>query len=310
MRVSSIRWGIIWIGIGFLFLAINFEVLDRLVFPALFSLWPILLIAIGVELIFRKTKFYFLTLLSPLLIAAAFIFAAVYAGGYTWSISEFWRDWSWTYEGRKQFSEDIRITSNIDTVFASIELGDSDFDISRTTDSVFSVSANYFRRSPILTYRAQGTAADIEFRNRDKDETSIFSIGKHVSQSDFKVFEGVKLSLEVNTDNDNPEFDLSDLNLENMTLSLNSKETRIKCGRAAENSDIKLIGKSDKLVFILPRDFGLEILMNDFDIKRLEDMGGLVRFSDGLRTQDFQDSEQKATAVLSAFVKKIEIQRI
>ena len=69
MKVSSIRWGIIWIGIGLFFLAINFGVLDNLVFPALFSLWPILLIAIGVELIFRKTKFYFLALLSPLLIA-------------------------------------------------------------------------------------------------------------------------------------------------------------------------------------------------------------------------------------------------
>lgn len=310
MRVSSIRWGIIWIGIGLLFLAINFEVLDRLVFPALFSLWPVLLIAIGVELIFRKTRFYFLALLSPLLIAAAFIFAAVYAGGYSWSISEFWKDWSWTYEGKKQFSQHIPIGSDIDTVFMSIDLGDSDFDIRNTGDSVFSIQANYFKISPILTVRTEGSSSDIEYRNRDKEDASIFTLGRHISRSDFKVSDRVELALEISTDNDHPEFDFSDLNLANTTLSLDSKETRIKCTPAIEKNGIILIGKSDKIIFILPRNFGLEIRMNDFNIKRVDKTSGLVRYSNGFRTEDYQDAQQKATAILSAFVKKIEIRRI
>lgn len=310
MRVSSIRWGIIWIGIGLFFLAINFEVMDRLVFPALFSLWPVLLIAIGVELIFRKTKFYFLALLSPLLIATAFIFAAVYAGGYSWSINEFWKDWSWTYEGGKQFSQEIPLESDIDTLFLSIDLGDSEFGISRTADTIFSVQANYIKKSPILTVRTEGSSADIEYRSRDNESASIFSLGKHISRSDFEVFAGVKLALEISTNNDRPEFDFSDLNLANTTLSLDSKETVIRCTQAIETNGIVLIGKSERIIFILPRNFGLEILIDDFDIKRLDKSSGLVRFSDGLRTEDYPESEQKATAVLSAFVKKIEIQRI
>lgn len=310
MKVSSIRWGIIWIGIGLFFLAINFRVLDSLVFPALFSLWPILLIAIGVELIFRKTRFYFLALLSPLLIAAAFVFAAVYAGGYSWSFDEFWKDWSWTYEGEKKFNEEIAFDYDIDTLRLVMDLGTADFEIGSSTSKVFSVRTNYYKKSPIVTYKNENPVAYIEYRNREGGSSSIFTIKKRRLYNDFQIYDGAPLYADIKTKLNYPVMDFSIFKLEELILSLKSKESRIRFGDNNNDARIEINGKSERLILEIPEEFGLEILMDDFDMDRLDKIDGMYRFSDGFRTGDFQNSDHRATVVLDMSTKKIDIRRI
>jgi len=309
MRVSSIRWGIIWIGIGLLFLAINFGVLDSLVFPALFSLWPILLIAIGVELIFRKTKFYFLALLSPLLIAAAFVFAAVYAGGYSWNFSEFWKDWSWTYEGEKYFTEEISLESSIDTIRVEMDLGETDFELHPSSAEVFSVKANYFKRSPIVTYRKEGTAVYLEYRNRESSNISIFRIRKREIINYINIFNDAWLYAHIKAETKYPLLDFSDFKLKGLNLSLKAKESNIRLGDNIDGARIEMKGKSERLVLSFPGHCGLEILMDEIDIEKLKNIEGFYRFPDGFRTEDFRDAEIRATVVLDMIVKKIDVRR-
>jgi len=309
MKISSIRWGIIWIGIGLFFLAINFRVLDNLVFPALFSLWPILLIAIGVELIFRKTRFYFLALLSPLLIAAAFVFAAVYAGGYSWSFDEFWKDWSWTYEGEKKFNQEVSFDSEIDTIRLTMDLGQADFDIDPSEKTVFSVRTNYYNKSPIVTYKNENPVAYIEYRNRESGNQSIFSIKKRRIFNNFQIYQGASLYVDIETKIKYPVLDFSRFKLEELNLSLKSSESRIRFGDNNANARIEINGKSERLILEIPEEFGLEILMDDFDMDRLKKIEGLYRFPDGFRTGDFQNTDRRATVVLDISTKKIDIRR-
>lgn len=310
MKVSSIRWGIIWIGIGLFFLAINFGVLDNLVFPALFSLWPILLIAIGVELIFRRTKFYFLALLSPLLIAAAFVFAAVYAGGYSWSLSEFWKDWSWTYEGEKKFSQEISFDPGIDTVRLKMDLGQANFEIDPAASRVFSVKTNFYKKSPIVTYKNENPVAYIEYRNRESGSLSIFRIRKRQTFNVFKLYDGASLYADIETKIKYPVLDFSVFRLAELDLSLKSEESRIRFGENNNNATIRIKGKSERLILEIPTQFGLEILMDDYDMDRLSKIEGLYRFSDGFRTGDFQDAVSRATIVLDMSTQKIDLRRI
>ncbi|UCC80525.1 MAG: hypothetical protein JSW64_03955 [Candidatus Zixiibacteriota bacterium] len=310
MKVSSIRWGIIWIGIGLLFLAINFGVLDSLVFPALFSLWPVILIAIGVELIFRKTRFYFLALLSPLLIAAAFIFAAVYAGGYSWSFSEFWKDWSWTYEGRKHFAEQISIDADVDTIRLEINVGDSDLDLSPSPEMIFSVNTNYYKVSPIISHRKEGNVVYLEYRFRENRKGSIFNIKNRDIRNDIKIFDEAWLFAEIETETEYPEFDFSEFKLREVKFSLKAKESKIRFGDNIGDAGIEINGRSEKLILSVPGDFGLELLMDDPDIKRLDDIEGFYRFPDGLRTENYQDADGRGTIILDAIIRNIDIRRI
>ncbi len=310
MKVSSIRWGIIWIGIGLLFLAINFGVLDSLVFPALFSLWPVILIAIGVELIFRKTRLYFLALLSPFLIAAAFIFAAVYAGGYSWSFSEFWKEWSWNYEGEKHFTEEIYIESDVDTIRLKMDVGDSEMDLSPSPTRIFSVNTNYYKVSPIISHRKEGSVAYLKYSNRESRNRSIFSLKIRDIHNDIKIFDDAWLFAEIETESDYPEFDFSEFRLMELTLLLKAKESKIRFGDNINDAIIEINGRSERLILSLPRDFGLELLMDDPDIKRLEEIEGFYRFPGGFRSENFQDADRKASVVSDAIIRYIDIRRI
>lgn len=77
MKIRTYLRGIIIILLGVILLANNFQILPWSVWYELLRLWPAILIAIGVDLIFRKSSLYFLQIISPLVIIAA-IGGAVY----------------------------------------------------------------------------------------------------------------------------------------------------------------------------------------------------------------------------------------
>lgn len=77
MKIRSYFKGIIIILLGVILLANNFQILPWSVWYELLRLWPAILIAIGIDLIFRKSSLSFLQILSPLVIIAA-IGGAVY----------------------------------------------------------------------------------------------------------------------------------------------------------------------------------------------------------------------------------------
>lgn len=77
MKIRTYLRGIIIILFGVVLLANNFQILPWSVWYELLRLWPAILIAIGIDLIFRKSSLSFLQILSPLVIIAA-IGGAVY----------------------------------------------------------------------------------------------------------------------------------------------------------------------------------------------------------------------------------------
>lgn len=310
MRVSSIRWGIVWIGIGILFLAINFEVLDSLVFPALFSLWPVLLIAIGVELIFRKTKLYFLALLSPLMIAAAFIFAASYGSGYSWSFNEFWKDWSWGYEGRKDFSYEIPFDAAIDTVHILMNLGESDFEVRPSNNKMFSLKTSYQKRSPQISYRTEGIDAYIEYKNREKGKSSIFKIKNLDLHSDIKIAGNVVLYAAIKVKTQRPDFDFSDFKLKGLNLSLRSDEVTITLGNRLDRVEIELLGRSDRLTLLLPSKFGVELRGDNITLDDLSGIENPELFSGGVRSGDFESNEKRIAVLLNGDIELVEVRHI
>lgn len=307
MRVSSIRWGVIWIGIGFFFLAINFETLDSLVFPRLFSLWPVLLIAIGVELIFRKTRFYLLALLSPLLIAATFVVAASYNGGPGWDFDGFLRHWSWRYEGEKTDLVEIPLKQTIDTVDIVLDCGPVDFDIQPVSTRSFSAETRYTKRSPIISHRTEDNIKFIKFENREKPGWGLLKIGGSGQRIDFKFSNQLPIRTSVSTEADFPDLDFSDIRLTSLDLYVRSDDLTLRLSDLVDSVGFEISGKTGELSIILPSGLGLEITG---DPARLADAlaeTDLVEFPGGYRSDDFENAKQKAFILLDARVKSVSI---
>ena len=80
MHAGSLNWGLIFIIIGLVALGWTTGRLPADVFLRLWDLWPVLLIAIGIQMIFSKSKLSGMAYLSSILI----ILAAAYAVAPYW----------------------------------------------------------------------------------------------------------------------------------------------------------------------------------------------------------------------------------
>ncbi len=309
MRVSSIRWGVIWVGIGFFFLAINLETLDSLVFPRLFSLWPVLLIAVGVELIFRKTKFYFFALLSPLLIAGAFVLAASHKSGPGWDFEGFLRSWSWRYEGEKIDLVEIPLDDAIDTVDIVLDCGPVEFAFQSVPGRLFSAETRYYKRGPVISHRREGEVEFIRFEDREKPGWSLLNIVRSARQTDFKIPGRLPLKMDISTEADFPDLNFSNIRLVDLELYVRSGEVALRLGDLEDSVKVEISGKTGELSIIIPSNLGLQITG---DPGRLDDAlaeTDLVEFPGGYHSDDFGEAEQKVYILIDARVNEVSIRR-
>jgi hypothetical protein len=300
VKVSSVRWGIIWIGIGLLFLAINLELLDTLVFPRLFSLWPILLIAIGVELMFRRTRLYFLAFLSPLLIAAAFIFAAYAQGDWGWNADEFWRRWVWQAEGKKTNEVEIPSDSTIAALELDLQLGSSEVLLRPTSDRLFAVTTEYYRRSPWVEHTRVGDIEKIEYVNRERTRLAIFGFNVAASRNEIYIADYIPVTASVSALEQESNLDFSRLRLTKLDLNIRSDRTQIIIGEMTDTLFMTISGKTDELDIYIPTDYGLIIRGDSLMLDRLLDGSSLSPAADGFHSGNYAKNPKNISVQLDA----------
>jgi hypothetical protein len=309
MRISSLRWGVIWIGVGLFFLAVNFEVMDSLVFPRLYSLWPVLLIAIGVELIFRRTKLYFLALLSPILIAAAFILAASHHSGLTWNFDDFFRGWSWNYEGEKTNEVDYPFEAGVDTLDIDIDCGEIDFIIKSNSEKMFSARSGFLDSSPRISRHTDGGTMYISYDYIDRSRFSIFRLTGPDLKARFAISEKIPVRATLKTESDRPEIDFSDIRLSRLNLFVRSTDTMIRLGDRESAVNIEIGGKTDRLHIEAPERIGIEVRGG---IEKLGPMlldNGFVKYADGYRSGNFSKSGKTISVQVDARVASFSVTR-
>jgi hypothetical protein len=160
MRISKIRNGVILISVGIVFLLNNLGYVPWDVWFRILFLWPIILIAIGVEIIFRKTRLSFLTILSPLLFMAAILGPTCLQKvelGEVYHASEIY-----------QYCEDL--DTSVTKVTAIVQLRAGNLEISSSSEKLISAELEYWKRKPITTYEYSGfdSSATVEVRDRER----------------------------------------------------------------------------------------------------------------------------------------------
>lgn len=309
MKVSSIRWGVILIGIGLFFLAINLELLDSLVFPRLFSLWPILLIAIGVELLFRRTRFYFLALLSPILIAGAFIFAATANGDWKWRADEFWTRWTWSDAHRKIDTVEIQPDSAIQSLDVNLNCGPGRISLRPVSNAIFKVRAEYYKRSPWVKQDTANGIERIEYTNREKNSLALFGIRINRFKNDFELADYLPLKANIMTSDIEPDLDFSPFKLNDVTLNLNSSRVSLRIGSQSEMVNVSILGDADNFELTVPENFGMALIGDDARLRNLLRETSFLHSSDGYYSSGYNESPRKIRIDLKAKIKSLTISR-
>jgi hypothetical protein len=259
-KISTIRWGIILIGVGLILLADNLGYVGSYVWVELLALWPVLLIAIGIELAFKKSQMKMLALLSPLIILIAFIYA----------ISASWTNDS--YESYRIFSKHSSKTtklqleeftvgsdSDIKSLDVEIDFGVGELWLGPSSDKLFDGDFEYRRRKPLCRYDSDGDEGRVRIQTKDMTRFNFFDRKQYKNDARIFIADYIPLNLDIDIGAADIELDLSELMVTDLILDSGAAKVDLKIGCRAEDVKIDLDTGASLIRLLVPHEMGLKI---------------------------------------------------
>lgn len=258
MRIGRIRNGVILISLGIVFLLNNMGHVPWPVWFRILSLWPVILIAIGIEKIFAKTRLSFLTILSPLLFMAAILGPAYFQKvelGKIYHASE-----------RYQYSEDLDTSLTEATAVIKLKAGNLDISsclLGLEDDKLVVAELNYYKRKPFVSYEYSDfdSSATLDIRDRERGWKGWTSIWGGWAAKDWKIklTYRIPINLRIHAKAADGELDLSDLKLKNLNLDIQAANFNIKLGDLVDEVNGRIDSDASRLSLLIPEDMGLKI---------------------------------------------------
>lgn len=304
-KISTIRWGVILLGIGLYFLAINFDYINYSVWLELISLWPILLIAIGLEFIFSKTKYYWLGILSPLLIAFTFTYAAFSDGrscdNYNWSAKRSYRIEEFTYE----LSQD----STINNLKLYMDFGVGEMWVGPVSDKLFLGEFEYSYKKPRCSFKSSGANGEIRINTLARKNYNIFHRKKISNDANIFIADYIPLRLDFNIGAASVNLDLSDLIIKKLNLDTGAAKIDLKLGcQSKDDISVDINAGASQITIGIPREMGLVIdsdaALSSTNFKKL----GLEKHNGAYRSNNYDSSDCRASITIDSGVSSIRVE--
>jgi hypothetical protein len=307
MNIGRIRNGAILISAGVVLLLNTMDHLSWSVWFRIFSLWPVILVAIGIELLFKKTRLSFLTLISPLLFFAAILGPAFVFDSYLGVIGGA----SQTYH----FSEDL--DSALTEARVSVRLNAGDLVISSGTGTLISADLDYFERKPIVTYEASNLDSSARFKVRDRERRWLewnFSQGRfhgawNRKSWEIRLTERIPIDLTVYVKTGDADLDLSGLKVRILDLDTRTSQARVRIGNLVDEVSARIESKASKVSVSLPEDMALRIENHSNLSSTSFSWFTLEETDDGYETPDFDQAARKLTLYLEGSLTKLKVSR-
>lgn len=251
MSPARFRWGILFVLIGGLLLLNNLDVLPWWVWPDILSLWPLLLIAIGVEKIFARSKLQFIAYLAP--VALAVVVAWVASGGLSTG------DFRLIHRG-DTYRYMIDMDPDVKNVKAVFDLDDTDIDLKETGARLFSSRSSGWRAVPRIDYNLSNGEADLDVSPRIGG-WSWFRIDGRRWAGNWDVALSNKAPVDLTCHGDRSDMTLNcqRLMLEKLLVDSRRGDIRITVGDMSEKVKIRLEGEDADFRITAPEGSGVRV---------------------------------------------------
>jgi len=307
MNIGRIRNGAILISAGVVLLLNTMDYLSWSVWFRILSLWPVILVAIGIELLFKKTRLSFLTLISPLLFFAAILGPAFVFDSYLGVIGKT----SQIYH----FSEDL--DSALTEAGVSVRLNTGDLVVSSGTGKLISTELDYFERKPVVTYEVSNLDSSAQFKVRDRERRWLewnFGKGRFRGAWDrknweIKLTERIPIDLTVYVKTGDADLDLSGLKLRILDLETRTSDARVRIGNLVDEVSARIESRASKVSLSIPKDMALRIENHSNLSSASFSWFTLKETDDGYETPDFDQAARKLTLYLEGSLTRLKINR-
>ena len=255
MTPSRFRWGVLLISVGVLIILTNADVIGGDFWWELLAWWPILLIAIGIEKIFLKSRLEFISYLAPFLIVAAMVFVAVETGP-DYDRDGIFSSYRWSEE----------IDPSINTIKAEIDHGRADIRIGHTRSYLASARIDRFIRKPKIEFSKSDNVAKLEISPRVGSGGNIIDFGKHRRWNDWLLSFSNEAALNLSCFGERSDVDLNlqSIPLEKLHVENDDGEIYLKIGALKPDVEIDITGDDARLRLRIPQKSGLKVFGSDY----------------------------------------------
>lgn len=303
MSVGRFRTGVILLALGVVFLLHTTDVIDFGFWRTLAKLWPVLLIAIGLEKIFSATtNLKPLAFISPVLIVAVVIWAAVAGerGGY-WIVDDDLIDFSnsseiytWTEEGSPTTQ---RLDIKLEKAGGRIVVRDG-----ATSGSLLDGRLRYWGHRPLVDSDESGETLTVHVEDRSS------SISKRDTWI-LKVADRIPVRMDVDGGGARMRLDYSGIPLEELKLDAGAVDIDLTFGSLAPRVDCIIQCAAATLDITIPEDAGVSIerrsALSHFSANGLS----LVESGDVMETPDFAAQPVQITLRVESGLSSLRIRR-
>jgi hypothetical protein len=300
MKIARIRNGVILISVGVVFLLNNLGHVPWAVWFRILSLWPIILVALGIELIFKRTRLAFLTILSPLLLMAAILGPAYFQNV---GLTGVYRATE-TY----QYAEDL--DTSVTKATAIIQLRAGNLKVSSETERLVSADLDYWKRRPITTSEYSGfdSSATVEIRDKDREWRGWSWRAWGAKDWDIRLTNRVPLNLRIYGQATEAELDLSDLRITNISLETKAGNFEIKLGDLVDQVNGTIDSDACRLHLVIPEGTGLRIENHSqLTSTRFSDIS-ILKYDNIYKTANFEQADRKITLSLEGSVTRLVVE--
>lgn len=298
MQANKVRTGIIFIGLGSAALLYNMGKLDGYYFYDLLRLWPILLVAIGIEMIARRSAAPALAYLSPMLVIGAFLYAG-YIGNDGWDNDPFSDEW---YDDESSLVTNTRTFSldePVDEARYYIDLHNGTLDLE---SGGHGLGRGTFRMAGKLRSSISETDGKAIVRIRQSGSS------RH-SEAQFDVFlaEDLPLTLDLKGNDCKFNVDCKKLSVRQLYLELSDGDAVVTLGKALKSVLANLRTGDASVMIRIPKSAGLRL--EGTAPPRDADFGPfkLLRVDGRLETLNFDAADVRVILMLEEDISDIKV---
>ena len=300
MSAAKLRSAIFLISLGGVLLLNNLGYVSWGVWGKIIWLWPLILIAWGMEKLFKGGSLSFLAYLSPILILVWFwVPVYLYKG-----------DWG----GYAFFSKNYEIKKMFDNKTKQGELfiyhRGGEIVLSSDSLNLLFSDLDYWKKKPDYNYSFSDSdsVATIEIRDWKRRTKNWHWFEGLEGEWKFNLGNRIPWDVQIDARNSSGDLDLSDLEIKNLRVYFIRDKFRIKFGEKSDSVFARIEGDDGKLKILFPKEVGLQI----------EKQGGLENASfsnislqkeeNFYTTANYVDAVKKIKLVLEGEIENLEVE--
>lgn len=297
MSFNRLFWGLFIILLGVLFMGISIGWWNSNIWLDILSLWPVLIILLGISIIFGDKPIGLFLLIIILILSVAYV---ANLGNVKTKIER--KTGSSLTQTVNSFEENLSLETK--RVKFTLDLGALSLNLNSTSESL--VKGEFIGGSVNVKKQMSGDLESVQIR--DSSDIKISRL-KNDRTLNLSITDKLPVEIDLNTGASKETLDFSRIHLTKLSLNSGASKSEIKLGQLEYKIDLEINTGASKINLSLPENYALKIRNDSALVNNNFNQLGLDKIDKGYQSKDYGTNGKQISVVISAGASTINIER-